>query len=1199
MTCASCGALNREGRRFCGKCGAPLAALCGSCGAANDADENFCGQCGAALGETATVRSGIATVPMSAAPSADPARTAERRHVTVLFADLVGFTSLSDLRDAEDVRELLSRYFDTARTVITRYGGTVEKFIGDAVMAVWGAETIQEDDAERAVRAALELVDAVAVFGEEVGATGLRARAGVLTGEAAVSIGAVGEGMLAGDLVNTASRVQSTAEPGMVYVGDATRQATEAAIVYEDRGTHLLKGKAEPVRLWRAQRVAAGRGGALRATGLEPPFVGRDRELRLLKEYLHGTGEEGRARLLSIVGIGGVGKSRLGWEFFKYIDGLSEDVYWHRGRCLAYGEGVAYWALNEMVRMRAGILENEPAESAREKLRSAVEEFVADPEERRWVEPRLAHLVGLEERVATDPRDLYAAWRFFFERLASRYLTVLMFEDLQWADSGLLDFIEYLLEWSRTSPLLVVTLSRPELTEKRPGWAAAGKRGVTGLYLEPLSGEVMDRLLEGMVPGLPEDLKIRIRERAAGVPLYAVETVRMLLDRGLLVEEGGAYRAEGSLESLEVPESLHALIAARLDSLQPEERQVLQDASVLGKAFTPGALRAISAVPDDAVDGALSGLVSKDLLTIQSDPRSPDRGQYVFLQDLVRSVAYGTLARRDRKLRHLAAATYLESAWSEEEEVAEVVASHLVEAYDADRDAQDAEQIRGRARDALVKAGDHAASLAAASSAQHYYERALLLAADADRAALHAHAGRMAWLQLNVGAARTHFDEAEALHLAAGRLGAAARVSVSLAAIDVYELKSESALARVERVFTTLSGREATDPDSEEDLAIVAAELARRLYLREHSTDVALERVELALDIAERQGLWETFCEAINTKGMILGGLGRHAEANALVECALSQALARNLHTAALRAYNNLAAACQETDLVRAQSLAAKGAALARLVGDRRAEIMGTLGQLPILVDLGRWDDAVRLAADYEATVEDLVESEALSELIYGVWVHIWRGDVEAAARLRDRLSFFFDQSGAEYVDVARAVEAAMLRTEGRNADALDVVIRTLDRAGRGTEDVYIIRWLLHEGAYAAFALGDLGAVAGFLDVITQRFRRGLGPALDGEVSLISARLAAAERRDADVSEHARAALDLFDKMQMPFWQAVTRTEHGEWLVTQGRAAEAEEMLAQAAVTFTELGAVPWLERVKSGIGRQPAQPRVATALPA
>jgi class 3 adenylate cyclase len=312
MNCASCGSPNREGRRFCGKCGAPLAKQCGSCGAANDADESFCGECGAALGEIAAVRSqATATMPASAPPPGDSQRTAERRHVSVLFADLVGFTSLSDQRDAEDVRELLSRYFDTARTVITRYGGTVEKFIGDAVMAVWGAHAIQEDDAERAVRAALELVDAVAAFGEEVGAAGLRARAGVITGEAAVSVGAVGQGLVAGDLVNTASRVQSAAEPGMVYVGDATRQATEAAIVYEDMGSHQLKGKVDPVRLWRAQRVAAGRGGAMRVTGLEPPFVGRDRELRLLKEYLHGTAEEGKARLLSIVGIAGVTSTPL------------------------------------------------------------------------------------------------------------------------------------------------------------------------------------------------------------------------------------------------------------------------------------------------------------------------------------------------------------------------------------------------------------------------------------------------------------------------------------------------------------------------------------------------------------------------------------------------------------------------------------------------------------------------------------------------------------------------------------------------------------------------------------------------------------------------------------------------------------------------------------------------------------------------
>ncbi len=1182
MNCASCGSANREGRRFCGRCGASLVNACPACGAANDADENFCGQCGTQLRATATTAAAAGSAP-AAASAADSARSAERRHVTVLFADLVGFTGFSDQRDAEDVREVLSAYFEAARTVIVRYGGTVEKFIGDAVMAVWGAQSIQENDAELAVRAALELVDAVAVLGDQVGASGLRARAGVLTGEAAISVGAVGDGLVAGDLVNTASRVEAAAEPGTVYVGEGTRQATEAAIVYEDTGTHQLKGKAESVRLWRAERVAAGRGGALRATGLEPPFVGRDRELRLLKEYLHGTGEEGRARLLSIVGIGGVGKSRLGWEFFKYVDGLSEVVHWHRGRCLSYGEGVAFWALNEMVRMRAGIVENEPGETARLKLRAMVEEFVSDPEERRWVEPRLAHLVGLEERVAIDPRDLYAAWRFFFERLAAKHLTVLLFEDLQWADSGLLDFIEYLLEWSRNSPLLVLTLARPELNEKRPGWAS-GKRGVASLYLDPLSPESMDRLLEGMVPGLPEDLKTRIRDRAAGVPLYAVETVRMLLDRGLLVEEGGRYRAEGSLELLEVPESLHALIAARLDSLNPEERELLQDASVLGKSFTLGALRAISLLDEAAVVPALSGLINKELLAIQSDPRSPERGQYVFLQDLVRSVAYGTLARRDRKARHLAAATYLEGGWNEEEEIAEVIASHLVEAYDADREAADAEEIRARARNALVKAGDHAASLAAAASAQHYYERALQLADDADRAELLALAGRMAWLQLKVPDARAHFEEAHALHRAAGRVGAAARVSVLLAGLDVHELRSDVALDRVEQAFAELSAQSVSGLAAEADLAVVAAELGRRLFLTGGSTDVALERVELALEIAERYGLWEQFCEAINTKGLIIGGRGRHAEALALLECALDRSLARKLHAAALRAYNNLAALSQESDLVRAEQLATDGAALARLVGDRRSEITAIFGQTPILADLGRWDEVLRIEADSESgAAEDIAASDVPRELLYAVWVHLWRGDVEAARRLRNRLAFLFEHANPEYDDLSRAAEAALLRANGQDAEALTVLRRVLAGSGRSSDDVYITRWVLSEAAEAAFALDDRTAVDELAREVAGRFRRGLSPALDGQLSRLWGRLAAMEGRHSEVADHLREAADLFDAMHMPFWAAVARTEHGEWLVTQGRPDEAGDLLAHAAATFEELDAAPMLARARGG----------------
>src|SRR6202140_1114818 len=290
MTCTACGADNRAGLRFCVKCGASLVQACPSCGASYTAGDALCGWWGARLTGAAI---GRPTAPAEPLP-AEPQRVAERRHVTVLFADLVGFTPLSEQRDAEDVRDLLSRYFDTARTIIARYGGTVEKFIGDAGMAVWGVPTIQENDGELAVRAALELVDAVSAFGEEVGVPGLRARAGVLTGEAAVNLSAGSEAMVAGDLVNTASRVQSVAKAGAVYVGDATRQATEAAIVYEDTGSHELKGKPEPERLWRALRVVAARGGALRPTGLEPPFVGRIRELRLLKESLHATEEEGK-----------------------------------------------------------------------------------------------------------------------------------------------------------------------------------------------------------------------------------------------------------------------------------------------------------------------------------------------------------------------------------------------------------------------------------------------------------------------------------------------------------------------------------------------------------------------------------------------------------------------------------------------------------------------------------------------------------------------------------------------------------------------------------------------------------------------------------------------------------------------------------------------------------------------------------------
>src|SRR6476469_1601157 len=368
MNCPSCAAPSADTAKFCTECGAALEEHCPACGTAHRPGQRFCAECGAALVPAALA------APAAGAPAAQPGQVAERRLVTVLFADLVGFTTLSERRDAEEVRELLSRYFATCRRLIGLYGGTVEKFIGDAVMAVWGTPTATEDDAERAVRAALDLVAAVSALGQEVGAEELRARAGVLTGEAAVNLDAVGEGMVAGDVVNTASRIQAAAEPGSVLVGEATRRATESAIVYEAAGTFELKGKEGEAQLWKALRVGSGRAGTLKSQGLEAPFVGRDRELRQIKDLFHICAEEEKAHLVSVTGIAGIGKSRLVWEFYKYFDGIAQLVYWHRGRCLAYGEGVTYWALADMVRMRCLIAEDDDTDTAMTKLQAALEE---------------------------------------------------------------------------------------------------------------------------------------------------------------------------------------------------------------------------------------------------------------------------------------------------------------------------------------------------------------------------------------------------------------------------------------------------------------------------------------------------------------------------------------------------------------------------------------------------------------------------------------------------------------------------------------------------------------------------------------------------------------------------------------------------------------------------------------------------------
>src|ERR1700723_3343596 len=391
--CPRCGASRGDGDRFCADCGTPLG-RCPSCGEPTSQGHRFCPACGYAL---AGAGAGL-TPPVAAGASAAavaPGPVAERRVCSVLFCDVAGFTPLSESREPEAVRELLTQYFAVARTVVGRYGGVVEKFIGDAVMAVWGTPAATEGDAERAVRAALDLLTAVADLGTEAGVPGLTARGGGVTGEGAVTLGAVGEGMVAGDAVNTAARVQAAAEPGQVFVDMPTQRLAGSAIGFADAGEHVLKGKADPARLWRATRVLAGIGGSQRIDGLDAAMTGRDAELRTIKELFHAAAGRRVPRLVLISGPAGVGKSRLGWEFEKYVDGLGQGGWWHRGRCLSYGDGVAFWALAEIVRQRLGIAEEDPAEVAARKLAEGLDRFVPDITERAYAGARLGRLLGV------------------------------------------------------------------------------------------------------------------------------------------------------------------------------------------------------------------------------------------------------------------------------------------------------------------------------------------------------------------------------------------------------------------------------------------------------------------------------------------------------------------------------------------------------------------------------------------------------------------------------------------------------------------------------------------------------------------------------------------------------------------------------------------------------------------------------------
>ena len=1030
-------------------------------------------------------------------------------------------------------------------------------------MAVWGTPVAREDDAERAVRAGLDLVAAVAALGEEAGAA-IRARAGVATGEAAVTIGAQGEGMVAGDLVNTAARVQSVAEPGTVCVNDATRRASAAAIAYDDAGSHELKGKAEPLHLHRALEVTAARGGAFRSSSLEPPFVGREREFRLVKELFHDCDDERTSRLLTVTGIAGIGKSRLAWEFEKYADGLVDTVWWHRGRCLAYGEGVSYWALGEMVRMRARIAEDDPPADALAKLQAALSEAVPDEAEAAWIEPRLAHLLALGEPQAFERQDLFAAWRVFFERLAAQGPVVLVFEDLQWADASLLDFVEHLLDWSRAHPIFVLALTRPELNERRPGWGS-GARSSTALTLDPLSDQAMQELLARFVPGLPDELVARILERSQGVPLYAVETVRMLLDRGVLASDGDRFAVVGPIDQLEVPETLHALVAARIDDLSVEERLVVQDASVLGKTFTLAGLVALSGRSPNELEARLRSLVRKEVLSVEADPRSPERGQYGFLQDLLQRIAYETLARADRRIRHLAAARHLESVL--DAEAAEVVAAHYLDAYRADPNAGDADEIRAQAADALARGGRRAASLGAHEEAVRALVQAAELVDDRDVEA-----------QLLTDAADADFaggrwlDSVELYERAAAlleRTGLSHRAARLFGQVGVALWMSGDLEAGANRIAEALDVLADEEPDA--DIAMLVEHYARLSFFL-GDFDTASERIERALEIADALVLPELLIDALNTKNLVLLSEGRVEEPFALLKRAVEIGRANPPGRAFIRALYNLSYTMQARDRYEdALEIDRESIEVCRRRGERMNELMALGHSAYSLLMLGRWDESM---AFVDALPEDAT-GRLLNDRAPGITIAAHRGELAEARRRWNPMAVLTGDAEAQMRAIAMFIESELLLAEGRGQESLAVAREGLrlsfdNRFSLGTPQG---KHLLANMLEAALEVGDREAAEealGLVDLSRPVERRAH---VTGCVATARGRLAALDGDCAGAELYLREALAAFGVAQMAFKEAQAR-------YYLGRELELLDELARARSAFVKLRARPWIERV-------------------
>ncbi len=861
-----------------------------------------------------------------------------------MFADLVGSTARAETLDPEDVRAILAPYHARLRHDFERHGGTVEKFIGDAVVAVFGAPASHEDDPERAVRAALAVQEAILDLNEADPTLSLEVRIGVNTGEALVTLDArpeAGEGMVSGDVINTAARIQSAAPPGGVLVGELAYRATERSIQYDEYAPIEAKGKSEPVAVW----LATGRRSAFGVdlAQAKAPLVGREREVALLSDALDRIRDAQRPQLVTLVGVPGIGKSRLLYELLQFAEQTPELITWRQGRSLPYGEGVSLWALGEIVKAQAGVLESDDADEAGDKLARTVADLIPDREEGAWVARHLRPLLGLgDARGAGEGRtEAFAAWRRFLEALGEGRPAVLVFEDLHWADDDLLDFVDELADRGE-GPLLVVCTARPELLTRRPTWGGGKLNGVT-LALAPLSEADTAQLVSSLVGRalMTAERQAELLAQAGGIPLFAEEAVRM-------VEQG----EQGAL-----PETLNGILAARIDGLGGDEKELLQNAAVLGKVFWTDAVAELAGIEPGRVDDLLYSLERREFLRRERRSAVVGARQYAFAHGLMRDVAYGQIPRAVRSQRHRQAAAWIDSlSGGRADDRSELLVHHLLSAIELGEAAGAAvDDLREPAVRALRDAGDRAAALASPRTAARFYAGALEMTGPESRdPELLFSLGRT--LSASDGGGEAELAAAVEGLVARGRKGLAAEALVELHRI-VWNRARGSDFDLLERARELVTEEEATY-----SRGYVISTMGR-YYSLAGRYEEAIPPAREAVAIAEELGDRDLLCYALNNLGIARcfgGDFGGLSDIKRSLEIGLEIG-----SSDVSRAYINIGSVTEQLGDVRtAEAIHRQGLEAARRTEAGPVEKWLRAELVHDWYRLGHWDEALAEIAD-------------------------------------------------------------------------------------------------------------------------------------------------------------------------------------------------------------------------------------------